>query len=103
MDQGSIYAGARKKPIMEIELELKKGTLIELLALAKEFVSIEGLRLANKSKAERDYSLVQNRDHVDTEHFLPHCNWHTIPIERGLNQLLVYWQDCEECWLENQL
>ncbi|SPP32188.1 Inorganic triphosphatase [Arsenophonus endosymbiont of Aleurodicus floccissimus] len=81
--QGSIYAGARKKPIMEIELELKKGTLIELL----EFVNIEGLRLANKSKAERGYSLVQHSDYdyIDTIYFLPHCNWHTMPIEQGLN------------------
>lgn len=102
LDQGSIYAGARKKPIMEIELELKKGTLIELLAFAKEFVNIEGLRLANKSKAERGYSLVQHSDYIDTKYFLPHCNWHTMPIEQGLNQLLAYWQHYEECWLDNQ-
>lgn len=103
LDQGSIYAGARKKPIMEIELELKRGTLIELLALAKEFVNIEGLRLANKSKAERGYSLIQTSDHVDTELLLPPSNWFTMPIEQGLSQLLVYWQCYEECWLENQL
>ncbi|HGJ5859976.1 MAG TPA: inorganic triphosphatase [Arsenophonus nasoniae] len=102
LDQGSIYAGAKKKPIMEIELELKKGTLIELLALAKEFVNIEGLRLANKSKAERGYSLVQISDHVDTKLSLSHYNWFTMPIEQGLRQLLVYWQHYEECWLEDQ-
>ncbi|MFS1562461.1 MAG: hypothetical protein ACL7AX_01400 [Candidatus Arsenophonus phytopathogenicus] len=89
---------------MEIELELKKGTLIGLLAFAKEFVNIEGLRLANKSKAERGYSLVEHSDYdyMILKYFLPHCNWNTMPIEQGLNQLLAYRQHYEECWLANQ-
>lgn len=78
---------------MEMELELKKGILIELLAFAKEkeFVNIKGLRLANKSKAERCYLLVQHSNYIDTKYFLPHCKWHTMLIEQCLDQLLAYW------------
>lgn len=87
---------------MEIELELKKGTLLELLALVKKFVNIEGLRLANKSRAERGYALVENRENIDINHFLPNFNWHSLLIAEGLNQLLEHWQHYEECWLEKQ-
>ena len=87
---------------MEIELELKKGHLIRAFALAKEFVNIEGLRLANKSKAERGYALVENRENIDINHFLPNFNWYSLPIAEGLNQLLEHWQHYEECWLEKQ-
>ncbi|MGY5450570.1 CYTH and CHAD domain-containing protein [Agarivorans sp. MS3-6] len=56
-DQGSLTANTDQEAICEIELELVKGDVAQLFELAKDIATIEGLRLANISKAKRGYLL----------------------------------------------
>jgi triphosphatase len=56
-DQGSLTAGSEHEAICEIELEFVKGDISQLFELASEIATIEGLRLANISKAQRGYML----------------------------------------------
>ena len=58
LDHGEIVAGARRKPIDELELELKGGEAGVLFAIARRFADDAVLRLSFESKAERGYRLV---------------------------------------------
>jgi inorganic triphosphatase YgiF len=57
LDRGHIVAGARRAPILELELELKSGAPRELARYAKTLIDPLQLRLALESKAERGYRL----------------------------------------------
>lgn len=57
LDQGSIVAGQRREPICEVELELKQGELAPLFDLARQIVTIPGVRVESASKAQRGYRL----------------------------------------------
>jgi len=66
LDQGSILASGKKNPILEVELELKKGKTEELLSLGAQLVEnfplliepksklLRGLILAGRAKAKRN-------------------------------------------------
>ncbi|WP_445496454.1 CYTH domain-containing protein [Photorhabdus sp. SF281] len=98
LDRGEIIAAGRKEPICEFELELKQGTVADILALAIELAKSDGLRQGNKSKAARGYQLAQGK----TKAVLP-----SIPVEIDMQQplssvlssILTYWQEQEERWL----
>ena len=63
IDQGEIVAGGRKRPICELELELKRGETAELFHLARILAAAVLLRLEVKTKAERGYELLKNDKH----------------------------------------
>jgi inorganic triphosphatase YgiF len=52
-DQGYIQAGALQLPVQELEVELKRGTLTELLGCAKKWQHNHALVLDLRSKSER--------------------------------------------------
>lgn len=66
LDQGSILASGKKNPILEVELELKKGKTAELLSLGAHLMGnfplliepksklLRGLILAGRAKAKRN-------------------------------------------------
>lgn len=60
-DHGLIRAGIREEAICEIELELKSGNALQLIAFAKRLFQGSGsARIETRSKAERGYALAAN-------------------------------------------
>jgi triphosphatase len=57
LDRGEILSGQGRRPISELELELKRGETKDLFSLARTFAQALPLRLAVKTKAERGYEL----------------------------------------------
>ncbi len=58
LDQGEVTGGEQKRPICEVELELKSGPPSALFALARELSAAAPLYLAFDSKAARGQALV---------------------------------------------
>src|SRR5204862_7962926 len=52
-DEGSISAGERKLAVHELEIELKSGSPLAVIATAQRWVARHGLWLDTRSKAER--------------------------------------------------
>jgi triphosphatase len=63
IDEGEIVSGQRRRPILELELELKQGETKELFRLARALAETLPLRLAVKTKAERGYELLEPGTH----------------------------------------
>jgi inorganic triphosphatase YgiF len=57
IDRGRIIAGRRSRPIAELELELKRGSVADLFRLAKTIARRSRAELYLPSKAERGYHL----------------------------------------------
>jgi triphosphatase len=57
-DEGAIIAGQARKPVRELELELKAGDAAPLFRLALELHATTPLRIESQSKAARGYHLV---------------------------------------------
>lgn len=57
-DDGFLFAGERRAPIAEIELELKSGAPVALFDLGLEFVDMFPLKLGLRSKAERAHAMM---------------------------------------------
>jgi triphosphatase len=62
LDQGEVSGGEQKRPICEVELELKSGPAAALFALARELSAAAPLYLAFDSKAARGQALVAGGD-----------------------------------------
>ena len=58
LDEGSVRAGRKTELISEVELELKRGKVLDLFKLAKRIGSLTPAKLAFKSKSERGYELL---------------------------------------------
>jgi triphosphatase len=58
VDCGEVATARRHSPIMELELELKRGEKIELFRLARALADVVPLRLSVQSKSERGYALL---------------------------------------------
>lgn len=58
LDVGTIEAGNRKRPILELELELKLGKRVDLLSLARKLAIAAPLRLSFIAKSERGQRLL---------------------------------------------
>lgn len=63
-DHGRIVAGRRSAPICELELELKRGDLSDLAALARRLGRGLPLAFAARSKPDRGYSLRAGEEHA---------------------------------------
>ncbi|WP_211824493.1 inorganic triphosphatase [Proteus terrae] len=61
LDKGTIRAHQYELPIEEFELELKKGDVSDIIALATYLGEKGGLRLASRSKAARGYYLAKDK------------------------------------------
>ena len=72
VDQGTINTGSRSASLCEVELELKRGTTTELFDLARELTQKLPARVAIKSKSERGYELVDNKQELPAK---------AVPIE----------------------
>ena len=59
IDRGEVAAGARTRPVSELELELKRGDKKALFRLARRFAATVPLKLEVKTKAERGYELAE--------------------------------------------
>jgi triphosphatase len=57
LDEGTITAGAAVEPLLEVELELKRGTPQALFAIAHRLGQFARLTPEPRSKAERGYRL----------------------------------------------
>jgi triphosphatase len=62
LDQGEVAGGEQKRPISEVELELKAGPPSALFSLARELSAAAPLYLAFDSKADRGQALVAGED-----------------------------------------
>ncbi len=56
-DIGEVLAGERSAPLSEVELELKKGSIRALYALAKALLGETPVAFSQKSKAQQGYDL----------------------------------------------
>ncbi|MGA3695911.1 inorganic triphosphatase [Enterobacteriaceae bacterium TYF_5] len=61
LDKGTIRTHQYELPIEEFELELKKGDVSDVIALATYLGEKGGLRLASRSKAARGYYLAKDK------------------------------------------
>jgi triphosphatase len=61
LDRGRIEAGARRMPVNEIELELKKGNRADLARLARRLADAVPLAYGARPKADRGYLLVAGK------------------------------------------
>jgi triphosphatase len=61
VDQGTVDTGSRSAPLCEIELELERGTATELFDVARELTHTLPARVAVKSKSERGYEIIDNK------------------------------------------
>lgn len=61
LDKGTIRTHQYELPIEEFELELKKGDVSDIIALATYLGEKGGLRLASRSKAARGYYLAKDK------------------------------------------
>ena len=103
LDLGEIKAGTLAEPICELELELLSGDPADILKLARQLVTLSGLRQGSLSKAARGYHLAQGNAErhrrptpilkvqakATTEQAF------TAALELGLSQ----WQYHEELWV----
>ena len=64
VDQGTIDAGMRSVPLCEVELELERGTATELFDVARELTEALPARIAVKSKSERGYEIIDNKQEL---------------------------------------
>ena len=100
LDRGEIHAGKHTLPIQEFELELKKGTIGDVLNLTKKLADFDGLRLSEKSKAARGYTLA-NPQTVEMAAPISSFDYEQTPIDKALASLLLLWQQHEEYWLDD--
>ncbi|OTA19890.1 hypothetical protein Xbed_02014 [Xenorhabdus beddingii] len=91
-------AGERISPICEFELELINGNVTDILSLANQLASQNGLRLANKSKAARGYALAHGLPHKPLPSVPDELEWQQ-PLSVLLTEILAQWQEQEEGWL----
>ena len=61
VDQGTIDTGMQSVPLCEIELELERGTSTQLFDVARELTEALSARIAVKSKSERGYEIIDNK------------------------------------------
>ena len=103
LDRGDVKAGESEEPICELELELLEGERDDVLKLARQLVTLNGLRQGSLSKAARGYHLAAGNAPRERK---PTAILHVAPkasIEQGLEASLELalgqWQYHEELWI----
>jgi inorganic triphosphatase YgiF len=64
VDRGTIDTGIQSTPLCELELELERGTATELFDVARELTQALSARVAVKSKSERGYEIIDNKQEL---------------------------------------
>lgn len=103
LDLGEVKAGELVEPLCELELELLSGDPADILKLARQLVTLSGLRQGSLSKAARGYHLAQgnaerHRRPTPVLKVQPKATTEqafTAALELGLSQ----WQYHEELWV----
>lgn len=102
-DCGEVVAGERREAICELEMELLRGNIADLVGLAQSMNTEGGMRLGGLSKAARGYHLAAGNPPRENR-ALPLLR--TAPkatVEQGLSEglalALSHWQYHEELWL----
>lgn len=100
LDKGTIHTNQHQLPIEEFELELKKGKVEDLIALAAFLGEKGGLRLASRSKAARGYYLAKDKPTLSLSvvNLLPDDN-----IAKQLTKWLNAIQSLEEAIFANPI
>ena len=106
LDRGEVEANDLREPLHEIELELKRGKLADVLALAAELAKMDGLRLGSLSKAARGYWLSQGKPQQPVRPLPVLQAKPKATVEEGmqaaLSPALQHWQYHEELWLRGE-
>ncbi|WP_342323530.1 inorganic triphosphatase [Kosakonia sp. BYX6] len=103
LDLGEVKAGEFVEPICELELELLSGDPADILKLARQLLTLSGLRQGSLSKAARGYHLAQGnalREPRPTT-FLQLAPKATVEqaFTAALELALSQWQYHEELWV----
>jgi inorganic triphosphatase YgiF len=61
LDQGVVRAGRRTSPLAELEIEVKAGAPAAVFGLARDLLSLPGIRIAIATKAARGFALASGR------------------------------------------
>lgn len=83
LDRGAIVAGPRREPLLELELELKRGAPAHLQSLALELLDAVPFRLLWASKSERGYRLASG-GRPDAPKWVPPV----LPEDAGVGEVL---------------
>ena len=84
LDRGTISAGGRTEPILEIELELERGDAGTLSEIANALKPRVALRPESLSKAERGYRLHRPPTEQQETHTMDLILWRHAEAEDGL-------------------
>ncbi len=102
-DRGTVAAGTESEPLLEVELELKRGTRADLLKFAQTLLATGGLRPGSLSKAARGYQLAQGNAPRPVKSLPLLKVAAKATVEQGmvaaLSAALSHWQYHEEVWL----
>ncbi|WP_318368849.1 inorganic triphosphatase [Enterobacter sp.] len=103
LDRGDVKAGEFEEPLCELELELLDGERDDILKLARQLVTQNGLRQGSLSKAARGYHLAAGNAprHSKPTTILPVPPKATVEqgLEASLELALAQWQYHEELWV----
>ncbi|NDL63605.1 CYTH domain-containing protein [Acerihabitans arboris] len=102
-DQGEVAAGDVSEAICELEMELLRGHVADLLAFARSFSAEGGLRQGSLSKAARGYHLAAGNEPREIRALPLLRPAPRATVEQGLSEALslalAHWQYHEELWL----
>jgi triphosphatase len=69
VDVGEVAAGGKSKPLREVELELRSGSIHDFLAVARELFAGLNIRPSTANKAERGYRLLKGVAETNAPHY----------------------------------
>lgn len=98
-------ADQKRMPICEVELELKSGQINALFSLANDFCCVDGIRLANQSKAAKGYQLAMGEPQNNVKPLSLVKTESTDSVEvcfvNSLEHALSHWQYHEQVFMES--
>ena len=109
LDSGSITADGQVQALLEVEMELKTGSVQSLFDFARAFISNNpgAVRLSNVSKAERGYQLALKQASDTIRNVTAPVLAKKLSCETAMQQLLSYllteWQYLDRVWLAGSL
>ncbi|WP_413736919.1 inorganic triphosphatase [Sodalis sp. RH21] len=102
-DRGEVVAGDEREAICELEMELLRGSITDLLSFARSLTTDGGLRPGSLSKAARGYHLAAGNPPREIRALPLLRPAPKATVEQGLSEALSlalsHWQYHEELWL----
>ena len=62
LDEGVVRAGRRSVPLLELEIEVKRGDPMAVFALARELIALPGVTIGFATKASRGFELASGAE-----------------------------------------